>query len=340
MTTQEALLSLIETGKPLEIKRAIAVRMSILGHSRAEIAEILDVSVQFIDKWKPIYFEQGVDGLRLKYKGSQGYLSKEERWSIIEHIQSKETLTRHELKEYIKNQYGFEYNSPSSYIDLLHEALFSYKKTQKTNPKGNQEHIEAKKKEIQTLIENNKEDIKNGNLIIWMQDECHQLWGDACGYVWGARGKRLEIPMTNFRKRQTWYGAVNCYTGQFFLGDYESGKTECTIEFVKSIMNKFPLSRHIFIWDGASCHVSHEFRDYLKSVNDKLPEEEWKIKCIKFAPNAPQQNPVEDIWLYAKTWVRKNFPFIEEFEDAVQIFRDCLSGEYFKFNKIQSYMTL
>jgi len=184
------------------------------------------------------------------------------------------------------------------------------------------------------------EDIKKGHLMIWMEDECHQLWGDACGYVWGGSGERLEIPMTNFRKRQTWYGALNCYTGQFILGDYDSGKTEFTIKFVKSILDKFPLSRHVFIWDGASCHVSNEFKDYLKLVNGELPEKQWKIKCIKFAPNAPQQNPVEDIWLYAKTWVRKNFQFIDDFDDAVQIFRDCLSGEYFNFNKIKTYMTL
>ena len=50
MTTQDNLLFLIETGKPLEIKRAMAVRMSIQGYGRAEIAETLGVSIPFIDK--------------------------------------------------------------------------------------------------------------------------------------------------------------------------------------------------------------------------------------------------------------------------------------------------
>ena len=87
MTTQDNLLFLIETGKPLEIKQAIAVRMSIQGYRRAEIAETLGVSISFIDKLK---------------------------------------------------------------------------------------------------------------------------------HVWGRIGERLNIPMTNFRKCQTWYDAVNCYTWQFF----------------------------------------------------------------------------------------------------------------------------
>jgi len=190
------------------------------------------------------------------------------------------------------------------------------------NPKGAQEQINAKKT-IQTRIQNNQDDIEKGYLIIWMEDECHQLWGDTCGLVWGKKSQRLTIPMTHFRERQTWYGAVNCYTGQFVLGDYSSGKTEHVIEFVQYILNEFPLSRDIFIGDGATCHISHEFKDYLKSVNDNLPEEEWKIKCIQFAPNAPKQNPVEDIGLYAKTWVRKNFQFVKTFDDAIQLFREC-----------------
>ena len=160
MDKQEELLLLIETGKPLEIKRAIAIHMSIQGFTRAEIANALDVSIQFVDKWKPIYYEQGVKGLKLKYKGSEGYLSKEERQSIIEYIQFQETITSFELKEYIKNQYGVEYNSPKSYTDLLHEAKFSYKKTQKVNPKGDIEQIEAKKKRFKHSFMKTKKTLK------------------------------------------------------------------------------------------------------------------------------------------------------------------------------------
>ena len=39
MTTQDSLSLLIEAGKPLEIRWAIAVRMSIQDYGRAEIAK-------------------------------------------------------------------------------------------------------------------------------------------------------------------------------------------------------------------------------------------------------------------------------------------------------------
>ena len=58
-------------------------------------------------------------------------------------------------------------------------------------------------------------------------------------------------------------------------------------------------------WDGATYHNSQEFREYLMLINQDLPEEEWLINCTKFAPNAPEQNPVEDIWLPGKNLIRQ-----------------------------------
>ena len=40
-------------------------------------------------------------------------------------------------------------------------------------------------------------------------------------------------------------------------------------------------------------------------INQGKERDEWPLTCVLFAPNAPEQNPVEDIWLHAKTWVRK-----------------------------------
>ncbi len=127
MNSQEDLLTLIETGKPLEIKRALAVRMSIKGYSRAEIADLLNISLQFIDKWKPIYFERGVAGLKLGYRGSKGYLSAPEREAIIAYIRQHEEISSDALKTYIKDQYEVEYNSAKSYTDLLNVARLNTK---------------------------------------------------------------------------------------------------------------------------------------------------------------------------------------------------------------------
>lgn len=56
-----------------------------------------------------------------------------------------------------------------------------------------------------------REEICRGELVVFFEDECHLLWGDLCGYVWGKTSERVEIPMTNERSKQTYYGAVDFY---------------------------------------------------------------------------------------------------------------------------------
>jgi transposase len=81
--------------------------------------------------------------------------------------------------------------------------------------------------------------------------------------------------------------------------DYPNGNTENTIKFVKELMNEVKSENQevqmALIWDGAPYHRSQAFRDYLEQVNQGRSEKEWLIKCIRLAPNAPEQNPIEDV---------------------------------------------
>ena len=56
--------------------------------------------------------------------------------------------------------------------------------------------VEDKKKEINEYLETWQSDIKQGKLCLLMLDECHLLWGDLCGYVWGKSARRVEGEMT------------------------------------------------------------------------------------------------------------------------------------------------
>ena len=140
------LADLLTTGDPREIKRAFAVRMSLLGFSRADVAKACCVSIQFVDKWKANYLTLGVEGLKLAYKGSRGYLSEQEQQEILNWITSHETMSIIKLREYIEHNYNVIYQSETSYIQLLEKAMFSYKRSQKSNPKKNEEQVALKKR--------------------------------------------------------------------------------------------------------------------------------------------------------------------------------------------------
>ena len=77
------------------------------------------------------------------------------------------------------------------------------------------------------------------------------------------------------------------------------------------------------------------------SLNGKLSALDLHLmRHNKTLSRCPERSRREDIWLRGKTWVRKNFASIQIFDEAIQIFRDCLSGEYFSFDKIKSYVAL
>ena len=177
----------------------------------------------------------------------------------------------------------------------------------------------------------------SGELIVLFLDECHLLWGDICGYVWGKRQERIEVPVANERQKQTYYGALNLYTQKFLIKAYDKGNSQSTIAFVQYLLAEYPQSRIALIWDGASYHRSEEVRTYLASVNQQLESLHWKITCIRFAPNAPAQNPVEDVLLQAKRFIREFYHLCKSFFAVKRLFKLVTHQQIFDFPKIFMY---
>ncbi len=57
------------------------------------------------------------------------------------------------------------------------------------------------------------------------------------------------------------------------------------------------------------------------------------------APNCPSQNPIEDIWLQAKTWVRRFCALIPSFSHLKWMFEWFLRHTNFDFATLQMYGT-
>ena len=69
--------------EPRELKRALAVKMRLEQMKHRQIQPVVGVSSNYISRWEQRYREQGVEGLKLAHKGSQGYLSDEQRQAVI-----------------------------------------------------------------------------------------------------------------------------------------------------------------------------------------------------------------------------------------------------------------
>ena len=138
--------------------------------------------------------------------------------------------------------------------------------------------------------------IINKETVVLFVDECHLLWGDTLGYAWGPRGERIEIPILNERDRQTYYGAVNLLSGSAFVMPAETGNGEHSVLFLNALRRNFQGRRLLIIWDRATYHRADLVKAYLKTLNGDRPEQERLIHLEYFAPHAPEQNPMEDVW--------------------------------------------
>jgi putative transposase len=125
-----------------ELKRALAVKSTLAGRTWKEVAEELRVCESFIGKWRRIYKQQGIDGLKLGHKGSSGYLTPEAKADVMEWLEKPEHWNVGKLRAYIQGRHGVAYQSLQSYYALLHEAKLSWKKTQKRNPKADPEKVQ------------------------------------------------------------------------------------------------------------------------------------------------------------------------------------------------------
>ncbi|MCA2554998.1 MAG: winged helix-turn-helix domain-containing protein [Microcystis sp. M04BS1] len=80
-----------------------------------------------------------------------------------------------ELIDYISKHYSVIYKSKQSYYHLFSLAKISGQKSQKINPKFDQELVEKKKKEIQKVLAENNDEIESREIIVLFLDECHLL---------------------------------------------------------------------------------------------------------------------------------------------------------------------
>jgi transposase len=109
----------------------------------------------------------------------------------------------------------------------------------------------------------------------------------------------------------------------------------CSLPYFKPVYGQE--TRLIIIWDRAIYHRSAVVQQFLQQLNGGLSAQEWKITCIRLAPNAPEQNPVEDVWLQAKQFLRKYARLCKSFGSVKFLFQLVTHCQIFAFPKAFMY---
>lgn len=147
----------------LEIKRAIAVKMYLQGYSYFQISDLLNVSQCFVEKWRNLYNKKGAGCFPVGYKGSKSFMTEKQKEDVNNFIKTKSSCQLEELISYLKNTFGISYKSKQSYYDLLDHAGMSWKKTEKVNPKKDEEKVTAKKEALKKNSTKEEKKFSQGN---------------------------------------------------------------------------------------------------------------------------------------------------------------------------------
>jgi len=74
---------------------------------------------------KKIFKTQGLEGIKLGYKGSQGYLTEGQTDVVVEWLKNKKYWELEELVTYIEQELGVIYKSKQNYYKFLCRADIS-----------------------------------------------------------------------------------------------------------------------------------------------------------------------------------------------------------------------
>jgi len=145
----DKLTKLIEEATDVrELKRALSVRLGEEGMATEASGAVLQVTPRAVRKWRRRYEQEGVEGLHVRYWGSESYLGVEQRQELEDGLGAQETLTREEGRDEVEARYGIVYQSKQSYYDLLEASGLSDHRTEKGNPNRNEAHVLERREEI------------------------------------------------------------------------------------------------------------------------------------------------------------------------------------------------
>jgi len=119
-----------------ELKRGLSVKLGEGGMATAAIGKLLQVTARYVRKWRGRYEREGVEALRVGYRGSESYLSIEQRRELEDWLGAQETVTLGEVRDEIEARYGIVYQSKQSYYELLEASGLSITGPRRVIPNG------------------------------------------------------------------------------------------------------------------------------------------------------------------------------------------------------------
>lgn len=282
--------------------RSQTVLLRAAGVAVQTIAESLVSSVRTITRWLKAFVRRRLASLFSDNVDNENAAKltreqkKEVRWLVGQPPSEYGIPVRFwnlpDLKSYVEAVFGVVYESNSSYHLLLKFSGLSFKYPDKLSPRRNEQTIKKRIKEIRKEI---KPLLESENWVVFTSDETRLQLEAEIRRAWLIKGKRTVVKTERSKQHQNYLGFLDQKTGVCQVFSIDRGNQTETIRVLKLLMEKYPNKKVCVIWDNAKWHKGKILRAEL-AKKKKLKD----LHLINMPPYAPDHNPIEHVWGYAK----------------------------------------
>jgi transposase len=283
-----------------------AVLLASVGVTSEQMSSSIDRTPDTIDDWLGKWVKYRLSSIFSGHKGNQNAaeLTIDQKKQISETLKSppseyglpKEFWDVPTLKEYTKAEFGVEYECKQSYHFLLKFSGLSFKYPDTLSPRrGDDNAITSRLLEIRAEIKDLK--TKYSNMVFYSSDETRLQYQSEIRRAWLKTGERTIVKTERSKLHQNYLGFLNNDTGELINYEIARGNQLETIRVLEQLTVRHPTDQPIcIIWDNAKWHKGKLLREALARDSTLA-----RIHLINFAPYAPDTNPIEHVWQWAKS---------------------------------------
>ena len=279
-----------------EKRRLEAAAFFAAGHTRAEVAARCGVSWRSAHEWHRTWSQGGAQALKARNKPGpvpkfsaedMAMLATELRRGPVAHGYENDLWSLPRVGRLITETFQRQ-SSPSEVWRLLRRMRWSPQKPRRQARERDEEKIQEWKEQRWPQIKARAE--KERRTIVFV-DESGLTQKPAAKSTWAPEGQTPVLELNFNWKKLSVIGGITIKSLYFQLHE-DSVKAPEVVAFLGHLQQHIP-GKLLVIWDGLPAHRAKVVADYLASTKDRV----WVERLPGYAP---ELNPIEYLWGYAK----------------------------------------
>lgn len=282
--------------------RTHAVLMNSQGLSAKKISQLMFRDYGTVRSWLTGFREQRLASLFSKYQDNRhaSKLTREQRAQIQRTLSRppsdygipKQFWQVRDLKRWIKAEFGVVYESDRSYHFLFKLGRFSWKLPDRFDVKRDEKAVKARLVQIRDEI---TPFLADDNWVVLAGDETRLMWESESRRAWLRTNRKTILKVHRSQDYRSFLGCLNLKAGNCHLYSLPWQNQETVIAALKKLKKQYPRRKICLIWDNAPWHKG-------RLIRQKLKKRHWlsNFHLISLPPYAPDTNPQEHVWKYAK----------------------------------------